>query len=52
MKRGEMAHYKMIDRKPIYPNNQYNAQVCPFRKKSYPSAHESYRDANFVFLVS
>ena len=49
MKRGEMAHYKMIDRKPIYPNNQYNAQVCPFRMKSYPSAHESYRDANFYF---
>ena len=27
MKRGEMAQYKMIDRKPIYPNNQYNSQV-------------------------
>ena len=28
MKRGEMAHYKMVDRKPIFHNNQsYNPQV-------------------------
>ena len=27
MKRGEMAIYKILDRKPMYNNQQYNSQV-------------------------
>ena len=27
MKRGESAIYKILDRKPMYNNQQYNSQV-------------------------
>lgn len=43
MKRGEMAHYKMIDRKPIYPNNQYNAQFPDGMPQIYPNSNNSKR---------
>lgn len=40
MKRGEMAHYKMIDRKPIFPNNQsYNPQFPDGMPQIYPNAN-------------
>jgi len=43
MKRGEMANYKMIDRKPIYPSNQYNAQFPDGMPQIYPNSGSSKR---------
>ena len=39
MKRGEMAIYKILDRKPMYNNQQYNSQVLsdPMKMKLFAS---------------
>jgi len=40
MKRGEMAHYKMVDRKPIFHNNQsFNPQFSDGMPQIYPNAN-------------
>ena len=38
MKRGEMAIYKILDRKPMYNNQQYNSQV----KKLFRASAKSF----------
>lgn len=43
MKRGEMALYKMVDRKPVYPNNHYNAQFPEGMPQIYPNSQNQKR---------
>lgn len=45
MKRGEMAIYKILDRKPMYNNQQYNSQFPDNMPQLYPNNNQAKRGA-------